>query len=83
MANKRQKDYRIRDGKVYARITYTDERGKRRDLMRLADSRAHAKELAAQMRRELKDHGPRVVDADKLKFETLAKYYEEDRLKPA
>jgi integrase len=83
MANKRQKDYRVRNGKVYARITYTDEKGKRRDLMRLADSRAHAKELAAQMRRELKDHGPRVVDADKLKFETLAKYYEEDRLKPA
>lgn len=83
MANKRQKDYRIRDGKVYARITYTDERGKRRDLMRIAMSRAHAKELAAQMRRELKDHGPRVVDADKLKFEELAGYYEEDRIKPA
>jgi len=51
--------------------------------MWLADSRAHAKELAAQMRRELKDHGPRDVDADKLKFETLAEYYEEDRIKPA
>jgi integrase len=83
MANKRQKDYRIRDGKVYARVTFTDASGKRRDLMRLADSRPHAKELAAQMRRELKDHGPRVVDADKLKFSTLAGYYEEDRIKPA
>jgi hypothetical protein len=28
MANKRQKDYRIRDGKVYARITYYDEQGR-------------------------------------------------------
>jgi integrase len=83
MANKRQKDYRIRDGKVYARITYTDEKGRRRDVMRLADSRAHAKELAAQMRSEMKDHGSRIVDADKLKFETLAGYYEEDRVKPA
>lgn len=83
MASKRQKDYRIRDGKVYARITYTDERGNRRDVMRLADSRAHAKELAAQMRRELKDHGSRVVDADRLKFAELARYYEEDRIKPA
>ena len=83
MANKRQKDYRIRDGKVYARITYFDEKGKRRDVMRLAESRAHAKELAAQMRRELKDHGERIVDADKLKFEELAGYYEEDKVKPA
>lgn len=83
MANKRQKDYRIRDGKVYARITYYDEQGRRRDVMRLADSRAHAKELAAQMRRELKDHGERIVDADKLKFDELAGYYEEDKVKPA
>ncbi len=82
-SNKRQKDYRIRDGKVYARVTYHDEKGKRRDVMRLAMSRAHAKELAAQMRRELKDHGERIVDADKLKFAELAGYYEEDRVKPA
>lgn len=83
MKNKRQKDYRIRDGKVYARITYTDEQGKRRDVMRLAESRAHAKELAAQMRREFKDHGSRVIDADKLKFSQLVDLYEEDRVKPA
>jgi integrase len=81
--NKRQKDYRIRDGKVYARVTYYNEQGRRRDVMRLAESRAHAKELAAQMRRELKDHGERIVEADKLKFEELAGYYEEDRVKPA
>jgi integrase len=73
MANKRQKDYRIRNGKVFAR----------KDVMRLAENRAHAKELAAQMRRELKDHGERIVDADKLKFEELAGYYEADKVKPA
>lgn len=83
MANKRQKDYRIRDGKVYARVTYRDEQGRHRDVMRLADSRSHAKELAAQMRRELKDHGSRIVDADKLKFAELASYYEEDKIQPA
>lgn len=83
MANKRQKDYRIRNGKIYARITYYDEQGRRKDVMRLAESRAHAKELAAQMRQELKDHGERIVDADKLKFEDLAGYYETDKVKPA
>src|SRR5262245_52845103 len=81
--NKRQKDYRIRNGKVYARITYYDEQGRRRDVMRLAESRAQAKDLAAQMRMEHKDHGDRIIDADKLKFEELAGYYEADKVKPA
>jgi len=40
MASKRQKDYRIRDGKLFARITFYDEQGERKDVMRLADSRA-------------------------------------------
>jgi len=83
MSAKREKHYRIRNGKVYARITYTDAAGKRRDLMRLAESKSHAKELAAQMRRELKDHGARIVDADRTSFAELAKFYEEDRLIPA
>src|SRR5262249_34974783 len=36
-----------------------------------------------QLRRELKDHGSRVVDADRMKFLELAQYYEEDILTPA
>ena len=83
MVNKREKHYRIRDGKIYARITFTDSTGKRRDLMRLAESKSHAKELAAQLRRDLKDHGARAVDADRMKFSELAKFYEDDRLTPA
>src|SRR5262249_44869901 len=83
MATKREKHYRVRNGKVYARITFVDEGGKRRDVMRLAESKSHAKEGAAQLRRELKDHGSRVVDGDRMKFLELAKYYEEDILPPA
>src|SRR5215510_14230282 len=83
MNSKREKHYRVRYGRIYARITYTDDSGNRRDLMRLAESKSHAKELAAQMRQELKDHGSRAVDADRMTFAELAKYYEEDRLIPA
>jgi integrase len=83
MSAKREKHYRVRNGRVYARITYIDASGKRRDVMRLADSKSHAKEVAAQLRRELKDHGSRVVDADRMKFNDLARLYEEDRLTPA
>lgn len=83
MTNKREKHYRIRKGKIYARITYTDASGKRRDLMRLAESKTQAKELATQMLRDLRDHGARVIDADRMTFADLAKFYEEDRLVPA
>jgi len=83
MAAKREKHYRIRNGKVYARITYVDAAGRRRDVMRLAESKSHAKEVAAQLLRELKDHGSRVIDADRMKFAELARYYEEDRVTPA
>lgn len=83
MSTKREKHYRIRKGKIYARITFTDASGKRRDVMRLAESKSHAKELATQMRRELKDHGSRAVDADRMIFAELASFYEEDRLIPA
>src|SRR5262245_35663411 len=83
LSTKREKHYRVRNGKVYARVTYIDASGKRRDVMRLAESKSHAREVAAQLRRELKDHGSRVVDADRMKFVELARHYEVDRLTPA
>ncbi|MBX3278837.1 MAG: tyrosine-type recombinase/integrase [Acidobacteria bacterium] len=84
MAGKqRDRHYRIRHGKIYARITFTDASGKRRDLMRLAESKTHARELAVQMMRELKDHGEQIVDADRMPFRQLAELYKEARLQPA
>ncbi len=83
MAGKRDRYYRIRNGKVYARITFTDETGKRRDLMRLADDKVHARELAAQMLAEVRNHGVEMLDADRITFDKLADAYIEARLQPA
>jgi integrase len=83
MVNKREKHYRIRKGKIYARVTFTDPSGRRRDIMRVAESKSQARELAAQILRDLKDHGAQAIDSDRLKFSQLAKLYENARLTPA
>ena len=36
---------RKRDGLLYARVTYLDDSGKRKEKWRRAESRSHAKEL--------------------------------------
>lgn len=40
-------------GKWYARVTFLDQRGKRRDLWRKGDNKTHAKELLKQLLRDL------------------------------
>jgi integrase len=50
---KREKRYVERDGKFYARVTFTDSTGKRRQLWRKAESRSDAKELSKKLSREL------------------------------
>src|SRR5262245_14396789 len=79
----REKHYRVRNGKVYGRITFIDENGKRRDVMRLAESKTAAKDVAKRLRQEFDDHGTRVIDSDHMTFCQLADLYENDHLIPA
>ncbi|MFN7947025.1 MAG: site-specific integrase [Blastocatellia bacterium] len=83
MAGNREKHYRIRNGKIYARVTFTDASGKRRDVMRLAESKTQARELAERMMRELNDQGERTIDGDRMTFRELAEIYDQKRLIPA
>jgi integrase len=83
MATKREKHYKIKDGKVYARLTYTDAAGKRHDLTRRAESITHARELVKQLRRGLDDHGEKTVEGDRVTFRALADVYEKQKLQPA
>lgn len=66
-----------------ARVTYTDEMGKRRNLKRMADTKTEAKELLKQMVRALDDKNEKVFQAEKMKFRELADYFTEHYLKPA
>ncbi|HMV51167.1 MAG TPA: site-specific integrase, partial [Blastocatellia bacterium] len=70
-----------RDG-WWARLSYTDKSGERRTLQRKADNRTEAKQLLKKMLREVEDHGPEIVEADKMRFAALAKIYEQRKLIP-
>jgi len=70
-------------GNVYARITYNDEFGKRRDVRRKAVSRTHARQLIKEMLREIEERGEESLDTSRVTFAQLAKHYEERYVKPA
>jgi hypothetical protein len=75
-----------RAGKLYVRINYTDSLGKRRELMRRAQNKQHARELKKQLVKQLDsaEENPRAeLDAQKLTFAKVAAAYEASRLIPA
>lgn len=71
------------DGQLFARITYSDETGKRRDVKRKAISRTHARQLVKEMLREIEDRGETSLDAARLTFAQLAKHYKDRYATPA
>src|SRR5438105_6384308 len=57
MANKIT-NYFERDGRIYARITYTDSTGKRRQKARLAESKSDVPKVIRELEDELEKGGP-------------------------
>ncbi|HEX3560727.1 MAG TPA: site-specific integrase [Pyrinomonadaceae bacterium] len=72
-----------KNGKVYARVRYTTEDGKRKDLWLPAKNKTHAQDIIQDKIKELKDHGEKTVDASRMTFEELASYFEKNFLIPA
>lgn len=72
-----------KNGKVYARIRYTTEDGKRKDLWLSARNKSHAQELIQEKIQELKEHGEKVVNASRMTFSELADYFTKNFLVPA
>lgn len=68
---------RERRGGIFARVTYTDETGKRCEIERRANNRSHAKEMIKRLIRELDDYGGQSLEAAQMTFKELADYYEE------
>lgn len=83
MARERKGTIRIRDGKLYARVQFTDETGKRRDLWRKAENRTHARELIRQLLKEIEVSTATSLDARDLTFGELADRFIQECLKPA
>lgn len=84
MARERTGFITHRQGRLYARVGYTDQKGKRRDRLRRATNRTHAKHLIRDIIRELEnDQGEQLLDATRMTFADLATYFERHYLKPA
>lgn len=75
--------YEKRENCWYARVTITDEKGRRRNVKRRARDKADAKEKLKTLSRQLEDEGSKVVDFNLLTFSFLADHYEQHYLKPA
>ncbi len=83
---------RIRKGYVYqdkatgfwyARVTATDEHGKRKDVKRRASDKTQATKLLRQINNTLDTRGVQAVEAEKLTFDDLSDYYVAHYVKPA
>jgi len=74
-------------GKLYVRVCYTDQLGKRRELMRRAQNRKHARELKKELVKQLENSAEgnqhAELDGAKLTFRQLAERYEAVKLVPA
>ena len=64
-----------RDGKLYARVQFTDENGKRRDITRKAESRTHARQIIRQLLKEIESSTAKQLDAVNMTFSELAEHY--------
>lgn len=82
MSIKARGSIRIRDGKIYARLTYNNVNGKRTEIWRSAETRTEAREILKRLARELEDHGSAVVEAAQMTFNELADYVETRYLIP-
>lgn len=80
-----RKGYVFQDNnrKWYARVTVTDETGKRRNIKRRATDKANAKQLLKALVRELHHENAEAKDTRKMTFADLAAFYEQTYLHPA
>ena len=71
------------NNKWYARITFTDLSGKRRNIKRTAGSELEAKKILKNVLRELENEGEQSFDATNITFTNLANHYEKHFCQPA
>jgi integrase len=71
------------NGKIYARVTYMDEHGRKRQITRLATTRTEARKIIKRMHDEMEKVGERAVEADKMSFKMLADNYKSVKLQRA
>jgi integrase len=70
-------------GSWYARVTYTDNAGKRRDIKRRVEKKSQGNKLLKTLVHDFENGGRTAIDAERITFNDLADYYSEHYLLPA
>jgi integrase len=69
--------------RIIARVGHTDDQGRRRDVIRVAESRTDAREKIKDILRDLEERGGKTIEAARMTFADLATHFEKHYLKPA
>lgn len=75
MARQRKGSIIKRDGKIYARVQFVDDLGKKRDLCRKANSEKEARKNVRDLLKEIENKSSKELDATNMTFADLADYY--------
>lgn len=71
------------NGKFYARITFTNSKGIKRNVKRTAKTKSEANSLLKKLLNQIETEGEKGLEAEKLIFNDLVDYYEKHYAKPA
>jgi integrase len=83
MARQKTGSVVTKNGKLYARVQFIDESGKKRDLWRTASSKKDAKEKIKELLETSETKTAKELDALRMTFNQLADFYEETYLHEA
>lgn len=72
--------YQEKNGDWYARLTYTDNSGRRRNIKRKANNKSHGDEVLKDLIRDFDSGGAEKIDAAKITFNDLCDFYEKHYL---
>lgn len=76
--------YVFKKGKRWvARVTYTDESGRRRDIARYCKTKTEAMLARSKLLRQLEERGEKAIEGDKMTFAAAADRFEQLKLIPA
>lgn len=75
--------YQNQKGHWYARLTFTNEQGKRRDIKRRAENAKSARKALSGLLREIEAFGVKPLDTGSMTFAELCDFFQEHYLKPA
>lgn len=67
----------VKNGKLYARVQFIDESGKKRDLWRTASNKKDAKEKIKDLIKNSETKTPKELDAARMSLNQLIDFYEE------